>query len=182
MESQLNRVSALNKTGLDTWLEASQFLADCAEKLGRLQFETIKSLVRGGAQRGRGLAELGNFTELPARAGSEAAATGEMVLGYTRSLYDTAHETSVQLFELTEQKSAELRSGWFAALNELSDASPGGKTGGTKAALDTTRATMEAVMQRFARTAKQSLDMTDALVKTASDTAAQTIKSIGARG
>jgi hypothetical protein len=88
----------------------------------------------------------------------------------------------VQLLALTEQKSAELRSGWFAALNELSDASPGGKTGGTKAALDSTRATVEAVMQGFTRTAKQSFDMTDAVVKTASDTAAQAIKSIGVRG
>jgi len=182
MESQLNRVSALNKTGLDTWLEASQVLAGWAEKFGRLQFETIKSVLRDGAQRGRSLAELRNFTELPAQAGTQAAATGEKVLGYTRSLYDTAHEAGVQLFALSEQKSAELRAGWFAALNELSDASPGGKTGGTKAALDSTRATVETVMQGFTRTAKQSFAMTDAVVKTASDTAAQTIKSIGVRG
>jgi phasin family protein len=182
MESQLSRVAALNKTGLDVWLEAAQILADSTEKFGRLQFETIKSVLRDGAQRGRGLGELRNFTELQAQVGSEAAATGERVLGYTRTVYDTAQETGAQLFALTEQKSAELRSGWFAAVNELSDASPGGKTGGTKAALDTTLATVEAVVQGFTRTAKQSFDMTDAVLKTASDATAQAIRSIGASG
>ncbi len=182
MESQLNLVAALNKMGLDTWLQAAQILADGTEKFGRLQLETIKSVLRDGAQRGRGLGELRSFTELHAQAGNEAAATGEKILGYTRTVYDTAHETGVQLFALTEQKSAELRAGWFAAVNDLSDASPGGKTGGTKAALDTTRATVEAVVQGFTRTTKQSFDMTDAVVKTASDATAQAIRSMSARG
>ena len=47
MQSQLSRVSALNKTGLDAWFEAAQVIADGAEKFGRLQFEAVKSLLRG---------------------------------------------------------------------------------------------------------------------------------------
>jgi phasin family protein len=182
MESQLGRVSALNKSGLDAWLEATQVLADGVEKIGRLQLETLKSVLRESAQRGRGLTEIKALTELPAQANSEAAAAAEKVLGYTRNVYDTAHATGVQLFTLGQERSAALRKDWFAALDDLTDAAPGGKTGGTKAALDTARTTVEAVVDGLTRTAKQSLDLTDALIKTASDTAAQTIKSVAPRG
>src|SRR5205823_111020 len=104
------------------------------------------------------------------------------VLGYTKGLYDTTHATAVQLFQLTQDKAAELRKGWFAALDDLTDAVPGGKTGGTKAVLDSTRTTVEAVIDGFTRTAKQSIELTDALVKTTSDSAAQAIKTIATRG
>lgn len=182
MESQLNRVSALNKTGLDAWLEATQVVADGAEKLARLQLDAIKSVLRESAERGRSFTEFKSFAELPVQASGEAAAAAEKVLGYTRNLYDTAHTTGVQLFTLTQEKGAALRRDWFAAWNDLTDAAPGGKTGGTKAALDSTRSTVEAWIDGFARTAKQSLDMTDAMVKSASDTATQAIKSATARG
>jgi len=51
MDSKLSRVSALNKTGLDTWLEAAQIMSDGAEKLSRLQFDAFKSLLRESAER-----------------------------------------------------------------------------------------------------------------------------------
>jgi phasin family protein len=182
MQSQLSRVSALNKAGLDAWLEAAQVMADGAEKFGRLQLETLKSLLRESAERGRGLSEFKGFAELPLQVNSDTVASAEKVLGYTKGVYDTAHATAVQLFQLTQDKAAELRKGWFAALDDLTDAVPGGKTGGTKAVLDSTRTTVEAVIDGFTRTAKQSIELTDALVKTTSDSAAQAIKTIARRG
>lgn len=182
MQSQLNRVSALNKTGLDGWLEAAQVMADGTEKFARIQFAALKSVLRESAERGRNLSEVKDLTDLPARANSNAVATAEKALGYTRSLYDTAHATGVQLFALAQDKSAELRKGWFEALDEVTDAAPGGKTGGTKAALDSTRTTVEAVVDGFTRTAKQSIDLADSVVKTTTDSAAKAIQAIAARG
>jgi hypothetical protein len=104
------------------------------------------------------------------------------MLGYTRSLYDTAHGTGVQLFGIAEQRLAELRKEWFGALEDLADVAPGGKTGGTKSALDTTRATVDTMIEGFTRTAKQSIELADAVVKSTSDSAAQAIKAIALRG
>jgi phasin family protein len=182
MQSQLSRVSALNKSGLEAWLEAVQVMADGAEKIGRLQLETIKSLLREGAERGRSLNELKGFTELPARAGGEAVANAERVLGYARNLYDTAHTTGVQLFELTQTRSGQLREEWFSALDDLTDAVPGGKTGGTKAALDSSRTTVDAVIEGLTRAAKQSIELTDAMVKVTSDSAAHAFQSLATQG
>jgi phasin family protein len=181
MQSQLTRVSALNKNALDTWLEATQVITDGAEKIGRLQLEAIKLLTHESAERGRGLSDL-TGSGFPAHAGGEAVATAEKVIGYTRNLYDTAQATSVQLFELTQARSAALRNEWFSALDELTDEVPGGKTGGTKAALDSARTTVEAVIEGFTRAAKQSIELSDAMVKTTSDSAAQAIKSLASRG
>jgi phasin family protein len=176
MQSPLSRVSALNKTALDTWLEAAQVVADGAEKIGRLQLEAMKSLVRESAERGRELSEL-KGANFPALAGGEAAATAEKVFGYARNLYDTSQATGVQLFELAQMRAAALRNEWFSTMADLTDEVPGGKTGGTKDALDSTRATVEAVMEGLTRTAKQSIELSDAVIKTTSDSAAQAIKS-----
>ena len=179
MLSQLSRVSALNKTGLNAWLEASQVITDGTEKFGRLQFEAVKSMLRGTA--GRSF-RLKYFTELPLQANTEAVAAAERALGYTRSMYDTAHATGVQLFGVAQGSSTELRKEWFAALEDLTEAAPGGKTTGTKSALDTTRTTVDAMVEEFTRTAKQSIELADAVVKTTSDSAAQAIKAIAPRG
>ena len=179
MLSQLSRVSALNKTGLNAWLEASQVITDGTEKFGRLQFEAVKSMLRGTA--GRSF-RLKYFTELPLQANTEAVAVAGRALGYTRSMYDTAHATGVQLFGVAQGSSTELRKEWFAALEDLTEAAPGGKTTGTKSALDTTRTTVDAMVEEFTRTAKQSIELADAVVKTTSDSAAQAIKAIAPRG
>jgi hypothetical protein len=181
MQSQLSRVSALNKTTLEAWLEAAQLIADGAEKLGRVQLEAVKSLLHEGLERGRGLGEMKGFDELPKQAANDAVMTAEKILGYTRQVYDAAQATGVQLFALGQSRAADLRNGWFSALDDLSDAAPGGKTGGTKAALDTTRTTVEAFVEGLTRTAKQSIDLTDAVVKTAADSAAQAIRAIAPR-
>jgi len=179
MLSQLSRVTALNKTGLNAWLEATKVIAAGTEKFGRLQFEAVRSMLRGTAER---RFELKNFTELPLQANTEAVAAAERALGYTRSMYDTAHATGVQLFGVAQGSSTELRKEWFAALEDLTEAAPGGKTGGTKSALDTTRTTVDAMVEEFTRTAKQSIELADAVVKTTSDSAAQAIKAIAPRG
>jgi|KBSSwiStaDraftv2_1062776.scaffolds.fasta_scaffold123352_3 phasin family protein len=181
MQSQLSRVSALNKSALDTWLETAHVIVDGAEKIGRLQLEAVKSLLHEGAERGRGLSEL-KGANFPALAGGEAAATAEKVFGYARNLYDTSQATGVQLFELAQMRAAVLRNEWFSALDDLTDEIPGGKTGGSKAALDSTRATVEAVIEGLTRTAKQSLELSDAVIKTTSDSATQAIKSLAPRG
>jgi len=182
MQSQLSRVSALNKSALDAWLEAAQLVSDGAEKIGRLQLDAVKSVLRETAERGRGLSDFKSLAELPAQASGEAAAAAEKVLGYSRNLYDTAQMIGVQLFDLTQTRSAELRKEWFSALDDLTDAVPGGKTGGTRAVLDSTRTTVDAVIEGLTRTAKQSFEMTDAMVKTTSDSTAQAIKSLATRG
>jgi hypothetical protein len=64
----------------------------------------------------------------------------------------------------------------------LTDAAPGGKTGGTKAAIDSTRTTVEAVIDGFTRAAKQSIDIADAMIKTTSDSTAQAIHAIASQG
>ncbi len=179
MLSQLSRVSALNKTGLNAWLEAAQVIADGTEKFGRLQFEAVKSMLRGTA--GRSF-RLKYFTELPLQANTEAVAVAGRALGYTRSMYDTAHATGVQLFGVAQGSSTELRKEWFAALEDLTEAAPGGKTTGTKSALDTTRTTVDAMVDGFTRAAKQSIELADAVVKTTSDSTAQAIKAIAPRG
>jgi hypothetical protein len=127
------------------------------------------------------LSEVKGFAELPAQAGGEAVANAEKVLDYTRNLYDTARTTSVQLFELTQMRSGQWRTEWFSALDDLTDAVPGGKTGGTKAVLDSTRTTVEAMIEGLTRTAKQSIELTDAMVKTTSDSAAQAFQSLAPR-
>ena len=186
MQSQLSRVSALNKTSLDAWLEAAQVVADGAEKLGRLQFETFTTALRAGVDRSRsaleGKIDVKDVSKLPSQVTGEAAAAAEKLLGYSTSVYDSAHATSAQLFELAAARSAELRKGWFAAIDEITDTVPGGKTGGTKAALDSSRTTLEVVVDGFTRTAKQSLELTDAMVKSSSESAANAIKAIAARG
>jgi len=115
MVSQLSRVSALNKTGLNAWLEAAQVIADGTEKFGRLQFEAVKSMLRGTAE---SRFELKSFTELHAQTSAETAAAADRMLGYTRSLYDSAHGTGVQLFGIAEGRLAELRKEWFGALKD----------------------------------------------------------------
>lgn len=182
MDSKLSRVSALNKTGLDTWLEAAQIMSDGAEKLARLQFDAFKSLLRESAERGRDMSGVKDLAELPAQARKNAANAAEKTLGYTRSVYDTAQATGVQLFSLASDKSAALRKGWFEALEDFTDAAPGGKTGGTKAAIDSARTTVEAVVEGFTRTAKQSIDIADAMVKTTSDSTAKAIHTIASQG
>ena len=181
MQSQLSRVSALNKSALDSWRETAQVIADGAEKIGRLQLEAIKSLLREGAERGRGFNEV-KGADFPALVGGEAAATAEKVFGYARNLYDTSQATGVQLFEIAQMRAGALRNEWFSALDDLTDEVPGGKTGGTKAALDSTRATVEAVIEGLTRTAKQSIQLSDAVIKTTSDSAAQAIKSLAQKG
>jgi phasin family protein len=178
MQSQLGLVSALNKSGLDSWLEAARLVLNAAEKIGRVQFETLKTVLRESAERGRALTEVRDVAELPWRARRSAVTAAERTLDYTRNVYDTAHATGVQLFALAQHGSTAVRQGWFEALENLTDTVPGGKTGGTKAVIDSTRATVEAVAEGFTRTAKQTFEVADAMMKTTSDSAASAIRSI----
>jgi len=143
-----------------------------------VQFDTFKTVLRESSQHSRELTEVKDLSELPVRARRSAVTTAEQTLDYTRSLYDTAQATGVQLLALAQDRSTALTQGWFEALEDLTDAAPGGKTGGTKAVIDSTRTTVEAVAQGFTRTAKHSLELADAVVRTAADSAANAIKSI----
>jgi len=179
MLSQQSRVSALNKTGLDAWLQAAQVIAEGTEKFGRLQFEALKYMFRGTAERGF---ELKNFTELHGQASTATAAAAEKCSAIRDGCMTPPMQRAFSCSGSLRAARLNCARNGLPHWKMSSRPTPGGKTGGTKAALDTTRATMDAMAEGFTRTAKQSIELADAVVKTTSDSAAQALKAIAPRG
>jgi len=112
---------------------------------------------------------------------SAAAASGvEKTLGYSRNVYDIANGTGVQLFELLSATASELRGTTGSVLEELTSSTVIG--GSSNSALKSMLSTSEAVIEGLTRTAKQSIQLSDAVIKTTSDSAAQAIKSLAQKG
>src|SRR5260221_411046 len=112
MQGPLNQFAALNKTGFDAVFDAALVLAEGAAKLGRLQFEAAKVLFQESVEAGQRLSAVKSLEELTPKTKAAAVTGIEKVLGYSRNVYDVATGTSVQLFELLNATSTELRKGW----------------------------------------------------------------------
>jgi phasin family protein len=177
MQGPLNQFAALNKTGLEAVFDAALLLAEGAAKLGRLQFEAAKVLFQESAEAGRSMSAVKSFEDLAPKTKAAAVTGIEKVLGYSRNVYDITTGTSVQLFELLNATSTELRKGWGSALEELSNSSALGKTDATNSALKSMLSTTEAVIEGLTKTAKQSMQMADTAIKNASAAAAEATKA-----
>ena len=177
MQGSLNQFAALNNTGLEAMLDAALLLSEGAAKLGRLQFEAAKVLFQESAEVGRNLSAMKSFEDLTPNTKAVAVTSIEKALGYSRNLYDIATGTSVQLFELLNATSTQLRKGWGSALEELLDSSAIGKTNATNSALKSMLSTTDAVIEGLTKTAKQSMQMADTAIKNAADAATEATKA-----
>lgn len=177
MHRQMTNIAALNKKGLDAALDAALVVAEGMEKLSRLQIQAAKSLFRETADAGRSLATSSSMADLTPAAGNAAAANVGRVVGYSRNAYDIASRTGVQLLELINASTADLRKAWTGVAEGMSETMAMGTDGATNAALKSMLSASESVMDGLTKTARQSIELAESALKASASAASGAVKA-----
>jgi len=177
MQRQITSIAALNKKSLDAALDAALVVADGMERLGRLQFQAATSLFRESADAGRSLVSSRSLADMAPAAGNAAAANVGRVVGYSRNAYDIASRTGVQLLELINTSTADLRKAWTGVAEGMSESMAMGTDGATNAALKSMMSASETVLDGFTKTAKQSIELAESAMKATASVAQGAVKA-----
>jgi len=165
MQRQITDIAALNKKGLDAALDAALVVGEAVEKLSRLQIQAAKSLLRETADTGRALASSTSLADLTPKASTVAAANVERVVGYSRNAYDIASSGGVQLLELVNAATADLRKAWTDVAEGLSESMAVGKEGATNAGLKAMMSVSETMMDGVIKSTKDSIELAESALK-----------------
>jgi len=177
VQRQITSIAALNKKSIDAALDAALVVAEGMERFGRLQVQAAKSLFRESADASRSLVGSRSLAEMTPAAGNAAAANIGRVVGYSRNAYDIASRTGVQLLELMNASTADLRKAWTGVAEGMSESMAMGTDGATNAALKSMMTASETMLDGLTRTARQSIELAEAAMKATASVASGAVKA-----
>jgi phasin family protein len=159
----------LNREAADTASRLAALTLENAEKLIRLQLETMHGVLEDSLRHAQALAQVKDsrqYVEQRAKAFEQGM---ERMMAYSGRIYDLAAATQSQLGKLMEARLAALAHGMTQIADEAAKSAPAGSTPALEAFRQTLAAT-NALVETMSRTAKQLAQAADANIKSAADT------------
>lgn len=144
-------VSAVNNTSLGLALVAAEAGYAAADRLVGLQLESGKALLHESFDQARKLAAAKDFGEVAGMLTAWSQSSVEKLSGYSRNYVAIVQDARNQVLKYLDEEGAPLQRQWLESIEKsvLHAPVPGGEwwTAGTKTAVTTTTAVIDAVQQ-----------------------------------
>jgi phasin family protein len=163
------QIQAAGKANVEAMLSFATAQFGAAEKLARLNADTLKAAFEDGVANLRALAGAKDVQEFLNLQSSFAQPAIEKAIAYSRSIYELASETSAEMSKLAERRIAEWNENFVSLLDTAAKNAPAGSDVAVSAVKQMIAAANTAY-DNFAKVAKQATEIAEANVNAATET------------
>lgn len=167
-----------NKARVDALITIAHAQFAGFERLSALNFSASRSVFEDGVNQLKALLSVKDTQGLMSLTAASTQPTLEKAIGYSRSVYELAIQTQVEMTQLAEAQAAEMNRTVVSLLDQLTETAPAGSEFGV-AAVKSAMAATNAAYESLAKIVKQSTDMAEPSVAAA--TTATVMKKSGTR-
>ncbi|HWN30473.1 MAG TPA: phasin family protein [Burkholderiales bacterium] len=161
----------LNKNNIDNALRIAKTTMESTERLIKLQLEAAKLAIEENAKNAKALSEVQDLQEVMALRAKLAGSSVENALSYSRKVYEVAAQAQAELAELFEEGLSAYTENLVNVVEKTTGSAPAGSDLAI-AALKSTVAATQAVVDGMSKAARQVASAADAGVKAAPPAAA----------
>jgi phasin family protein len=155
------QASAFGKAQVETALRFVTIAAEGTEKLFDLQIKNSKAAFNEGMKNAKALADVRDFSELPAWTSSTFQPGIDKATAYARSLYEVAVGTQSEISAVLEAQIADYSKDVVVALDAALKSAPAGSESAV-AAVKSVIGTANTMYESIAKASKQLAAMTEA--------------------
>ena len=161
----------LNKKNIDNALRIAKTTMESSERLIKLQLEAAKQAIEENAKNAKALSEVQDLQEVMALRAKLAGSGVEHALSYSRKVYEVAAQAQAELAELFEEGLSAYTENLVNVVEKTTGSAPAGSDLAI-AALKSTVAATQAVVDSMSKAARQVANAAGAGVKAAPPAAA----------
>ena len=169
------QVTELNRATVETAMSLAQVALENADKLVRLQLETVREMLEENLKNAKALTDAKNPEQLAELRAKVTEDSVEQVTAYSRSVYDIAAKTQAEFGKIMEQRFAAFNRSMGQMVDDAAKSAPPGSAPAL-AAIRQTLAATNAMVDTLARTAKQFAEAADTNINSAAAAAANVAK------
>jgi phasin family protein len=144
----------LNKNNIDNALRIAKTTMESTERLIKLQLEAAKQAIEENAKNAKALSEVQDLQEVMALRAKLAGSSVENALSYSRKVYEVAAQAQAELAELFEEGLSAYTENLVNVVEKTTGSAPAGSDLAI-AALKSTVAATQAVVDSMSKAAKQ---------------------------
>lgn len=156
----------LNKNNIDNALRIAKTTMESTERLIKLQLEAAKQAIEENAKNAKALSEVQDLQQMMAVRAKLAGSGVENALSYSRKVYEVAAQAQAELAELFEEGLTAYTENLVNVVEKTTGSAPAGSDLAI-AALKSTVAATQAVVDSMTKAARQVADVAGAGVKAA---------------
>ena len=170
----------LNQTNVSNAIKLASLSIENAEKLVSLNINAAKLAIAQAIEGAQAAASVKDVQELMALRSKLAEVGVQSATGYSRTLYELSSEAQAGFSALAEESWKAYTKGVASWVEKASQAAPAGSDVAVNA-LKSTFAASTAAFDQFQKATRQVVDLADASVRAASDSAAKASASVKAK-
>jgi phasin family protein len=156
----------LNKNNIDNALRIAKTTMESTERLIKLQLEAAKRTIEENAKNAKALSEVQDLQEVMALRAKLAESGVENALSYSRKVYEVAAQAQAELAKLFEEGLTAYSENLVNVVDKTTGSAPAGSDLAI-AALKSTVAATQAVVDSMTKAARQVAELAGAGVKAA---------------
>ena len=153
----------LGKSSIEAALSVANITLQGAERLVGLQLKTAKEALDEGMRSARALSDVKNMQDLITLQSTSAQPGIEKALAYSRSLYEVASETQLQINKVLEDRMSKVSGEFVAAVDKVVKNAPAG----SESALAAFKSAVAAANTAYETMSKVARDAADVAVTNA---------------
>lgn len=174
MNNLPEQFAEMNQANVDNALKFAQLSLESAERMLKLQLDAAKNAIEDSARLARTVTEVKDVQQAMALRSELAESSVEKVLEYSRSIYEIASQTQVELSQLLENNLAAFNKTTISSMEKAGQMAPGADV--AMQAMKSTVAATAAMVDTMTKAAKQVATMADASVKSAAEATTKAAK------
>ena len=172
MYNATEQFSELNKASVSSAIKLASLSIDNAEKLVSLNINAAKLAIAQAIEGAQAAASVKDVQELMALRAKLAEVGVQSATGYSRTLYELSSEAQATFSALAEESWKAYTKGVATWVERASQSAPAGSDVAVNA-LKSTFAASTAAFDQFQKATRQVVDLADASVRAATDSAAK---------
>ncbi|MBE0615727.1 MAG: phasin family protein [Burkholderiales bacterium] len=165
MANPQEQLAAWQKAALESTLSYAQASISSAEQMLKLNLEAARSSLEQAGKNTRELLAISDPQELAQLRAKIAQVNMQQSASYAQNIYEIVSQTQALLTKLGEEQYSKLNKEAAAGAEQLSKSAPGAEV--TAAAVKSTLAATNAMMDNLNRAAKQFAELSEANIKAA---------------
>lgn len=173
---KIESLTEIYRTGYGNAVKLAELSLEKIERLAKLNLNTAKSALVGGAKNATAMAGVKDVPSLLALNAEVTAAGVETILGYSRGVYGIGSEGQAAFSALAEDAWAAYAKGVSAWVDQAGKNAPAGSEAALNV-LETTLAATTAAFDQFSRATKEVVSFADAAARAAAANAASMAKT-----
>ena len=165
MANPQEQLAAWQKAALESTLSYAQARISSAEQMLKLNLEAARNSLEQAGKNTRDLLSISDPQELVQLRAKIAQANMQQSASYAQNIYEIVSQTQALLTKLGEEQYSKLNKEAAAGAEQLGKSAPGAEV--TAAAVKSTLAATNAMMDNLNRAAKQFAELSEANIKAA---------------